>query len=356
MRRIEYIKLIIGKIGGMKMNEAGIAVAGNLVVDYVKLIDSYPQQGNLSSISSIKKSVGGAVTNVLIDLAKMDTTLKLQAIGLVGSDEDGEYVEKLLKEHNVDTSLLGRTEAANTSFTDVMTVESTGERTFFHYRGANSLLSIEHFDFDRINVPLLHVGYILLLDALDSHDEEYGTVLARTLAAAQGRGIKTSIDVVSENSDRFSRIVPPSLKYTNYCIINEVEASLTTQIPARDSEGALIPDNLEKMCSVLFEMGVHDWVVIHAPEGAVAMDAEGKRYRQSSLDLPPGYIKGTVGAGDAFCAGVLYSIYKGWDMEKALAVGTAAAACCLSDVSATEGMKDIQSIEKLFNSMPKRKF
>ena len=337
------------------MDEAGIAIGGNVVVDYVKVIDSYPQQGNLSSIYSIKKSVGGAVTNVLLDLAKMDPELKLQAIGMVGCDEDGEYVEDLLKKHNVDIRLLGKTSSANTSFTDVMTVKSTGERTFFHYRGANSLLDFEHFDFDRINAPLLHIGYVLLLDALDAYDEEYGTVMARTLAAAQSRGIKTSIDVVSENSDRFSRIVPPSLKYTNYCIINEIEASLTTLIPARDPQGALIADNLEKMCGVLFEMGVHDWVVIHAPEGAVAMDTSGRTYRQPSLELPAGYIKGTVGAGDAFCAGVLYSIYKGWDIEKALAIGTAAAACCLSEVSATEGMKDIKRIEKLFDSMPKRK-
>jgi len=204
------------------MDGAGIAVGGNLVVDYVKVIDSYPRQGNLSSILSIKKSVGGAVTNVLLDLAKMDPDLELQAIGLVGNDEDGEYVEELLRKHKVDISLLGKTASANTSFTDVMTVESTGDRTFFHYRGANSLLAFEHFDFNKIKARLLHIGYVLLLDALDSADEEYGTVLARTLAAAQSRGIKTSIDVVSENSDRFSRIVPPSLKYTNYCIINEV--------------------------------------------------------------------------------------------------------------------------------------
>jgi sugar/nucleoside kinase (ribokinase family) len=339
-----------------KMDGTGIAVGVNLVVDYLKVIDSYPKQGNLSTISSISKSVGGALPNVLIDLAKMDPQLTLQAIGLVGDDEDGEFVLSLLEKHNINTQLIGKEANANTSFTDVMTVESTGERTFFHYRGANSLLGLEHFDFDRIHGGLLHIGYLLLLDTLDSYDEEYGTVLARTLAMAQSKGIKTSIDVVSENSDRFSKIVPPSLKYVNYCIINEVEASLTTGIPARDSEGLLILDNMEKMCITLLKMGVQDWTVIHAPEGGVAMAKNGGLYRQPSLDLPPGYIKGTVGAGDAFCAGILYSIYKGWDIEKALAIGTSAAACCLSQVGATEGMKDIDSIEKLFHSIPKRNF
>jgi len=341
---------------GAGMSKGGIAVGGNLVVDYLKVVDSYPKEGNLATISSISKSVGGAVTNVLIDLAKMDPALKLQAIGLVGCDEDGEFVLGLLNRYNIDTRLVGKEASVKTSFTDVITVESTGQRTFFHYRGANSLLAPWHFDFSQINAELLHVGYVLLLDTLASFDEEYGTLLARLLAEAQSRGIKTSIDVVSENSDRFSRIVPHSLKYANYCIINEVEASLTTGIPARDAGGLLILKNVEKMCVALFDMGVQDWVVIHASEGAVAMDSSGKIYRQPSLALPPGYIRGTVGAGDAFCAGILYSIHRGWSIEKALEVGTAAAACCLSEVGATEGMKDIESIENLFKSMPKGNF
>ena len=40
----------------------GIAAAGNLTVDYVKTIDSYPREGNLSNILSLGKSVGGAPT------------------------------------------------------------------------------------------------------------------------------------------------------------------------------------------------------------------------------------------------------------------------------------------------------
>ena len=36
-------------------------------------------------------------------------------------------------------------------------------------------------------------------------------------------GMKTSIDVVSEAGERFARLVTPALKYTDYCIINELE-------------------------------------------------------------------------------------------------------------------------------------
>lgn len=331
----------------------GIALAGNLIVDHIKTIDDYPKEGNLVSISSINKSVGGAPNNVGIDLSIIDKSIPLEVIGIVGDDGDGDYVINLLKEKGLDTKGIKRDNAIGTSFTDVMTVETTGNRTFYHYRGANSLLDVEHFNFKEIKAKLLHVGYGLLLDTLDSEDEEFGTRMARLLSLAQAEGIKTSLDVVSEESDRYKRVIPPSLKYCNYFIANELEASLTTGIQDRDAGGNLIVPNMEKMCRRLIDMGVNDLVVLHAPEGGFAMDNRGEYYIQPSLSLPEGYIKGAVGAGDAFCAGILYSLYMDWDVQKALEVAVSSAACCLSHINATDGMKDIAAIESLFATMEK---
>ncbi len=337
------------------MERKGITIGGIIVFDYIKIVDTYPKVGRLANILNIEHSVGGAVPNTLIDLAKMDNSIPLQAIGVVGNDELGDYVLKVLKENSINTEMIFQQNEVRTSFTDDMIVESTGERTFFHYRGANSLLDITHFDFDRISSKILHVGYPLLLDKLDSVDPEYGTVLAKTLAMAQQKGIKTSLDLVSENSDRFSKIIPPSLKYTDYCTINEIEASLTTNIPIRDTEDKLIVDNIKPICFKLKEMGVKEWVIIHSPEGAFALDETNNFYMQPSFDLPKGYIKGTVGAGDAFCAGVLYSINKGWDISKALKVGTATATTCLSKSGTTDGVKDIESMMRLYSEMKIKK-
>ena len=44
-------------------------------------------------------------------------------------------------------------------------------------------------------MDIFHIGYILLLPALDQPDEEYGTKMARLLHRAQKAGLKTSIDV-----------------------------------------------------------------------------------------------------------------------------------------------------------------
>jgi len=331
----------------------GIASGGNLVVDFVKIVDSYPKQGTLSNISLYSRSTGGAVTNVLIDLAKIDGTLPLCAIGLVGCDDNGEYVIQRLREYGIDTGQVRKHDELGTSFTDVIAVQTAGERTFFHYRGANAAFSIGNIDFDNLNVDILHIGYALLLDTLDMEDEEYGTVMARLLAKAQKHGIKTSMDVVSENSDRFSKLVPPSLKYTDYCVVNEIEASMITEIPARDGNGRLIIDNIKQMCSRLFAMGVGKWTVIHSPEMGCGMDSDGSIYVQPSVDVPKEFIKGKVGAGDAFCAGILYAAYMKWSLEKALVTASATAACCLSEANTTDGMKPISEAMEIFEKYPK---
>ena len=196
-----------------------------------------------------------------------------------------------------------------------------------------------------------HIGYILLLDTLDEEDPEFGTKMAKLLKAAQDRGIKTSIDVVSEASDRFRRLVSPALRYTDYCVINEVEASATTGIELRTADGKLIPENFPKALQAMKDLGVSTWAVIHCPEIGCGLDENGNFVEVPSLKLPEGWIVGTVGAGDAFCSGVLYGAWKGMSLKESIELATASAACSLSAAGATEGMRPVAEVQKLYAEM-----
>ena len=325
----------------------GICVAGNLIVDITYPIERWPRQSELTTITDgITRSVGGAVCNVITDLAKLDETLPLSALGVIGDDAEGEFIlEQLGRHENIDLSLLGR--KGTTSFTAVMSDNRTKARTFFQYRGANALFDESFIDWDRIDAEILHVGYILLLDALDQADGEYGTKMARLLAEAQSRGIQTSIDVVTESGDRFRTLVPPALRYTDYCVINELEAQQITGVLLRDEEEKLYPEHMEEALRKMKELGVSTWAVIHCPEGGYGLDEKNHFLTVRSLKLPEGYIKGTVGAGDAFCAGVLYGAEKGWGLAESVRLGTCAAAASLSEAGATEGMRPAAEVLKL---------
>ena len=318
-----------------------------MIVDNLYPVGGLPGPGELTSIEEgISRATGGAACNVLGDLALMDPGLSLTALGRVGADPEGDYILESLRSYkNVDLSMVKR--EGKTSFTAVMADTVSKERTFFHYRGANARFCEDDIDWDKIDAGFLHIGYILLLDALDSADPEYGTKMARLLCHARERGIKTSVDVVSEAGDRFRRLVPPSLKYTDYCIINELEAAQVAGISLRDSAGTLLRSNMPKVLEEIKKLGVSRWVVVHCPEGGFGLDERSRFVESPSLKLPPGYIKGTVGAGDAFCSGTIYAAFRGEGLGEALELGNAAAAASLSMPGASEGMRAAAELKNL---------
>ena len=65
----------------------GICVAGNMIVDITYPIEQWPKQSELTTITDgITRSIGGAVCNVIADLAKIDPQLPLEAVGKSGDN------------------------------------------------------------------------------------------------------------------------------------------------------------------------------------------------------------------------------------------------------------------------------
>lgn len=327
----------------------GICCAGNMLVDITYPIAAWPKESELTHITEgIQSSTGGCVCNTIIDLAKLDPTIPLIASGFAGYDAEGDFVlQEMSRYPNIDLSMVRRD--GRTSFTAVMSNNQTKERTFFQHAGANAYYCEDHIDWDKLDVDIFHIGYILLLPALDAEDDEYGTKMARLLHRAQKQGMKTSIDVVSEAGDRFAKLVTPALKYADYCVINELEAQQTTGIVLRDETGKLHEENMPKALEKLKQQGVSTWAVIHCPEFGCGVDEKGNYWKVPSLKLPDGYIRGAVGAGDAFCAGILYAAEIGMSLEQALKLGACTAAASLSEVSASDGVRTVEEVLKLYD-------
>jgi sugar/nucleoside kinase (ribokinase family) len=326
--------------------EKGIAIAGNMIMDVVYDIPEYPKAGMLVNIGNITPAVGGCMPNTAIDLAKIDRRIPINAVGRVGTDENGRYIVSAMQKQGINVSRIAYDPESPTSMTNVMSVPS-GERTFFHKRGANAEFSPEDIDIANLNCNLLHIGYILLLDKFDEEDKQYGTVMARFLHDVQKAGIKTSIDVVSDNSGNFEKKVIPALKYCNYVIINEVECCGMWHLDHRTEDDRPHVENIKLAMEKTFAAGVLDKVVVHCKEESFALDSKGNFTRCPSLNVPKEDIKGTVGAGDAFCAGCLYGIYNGYTDSQMLEFASAAAACSLLEANAVDGMKDRNGILQL---------
>ena len=312
----------------------GIIGAGNWIVDHVKVIDAWPSQDTLANIVSDHRGTGGSPFNVLIDLAKLGASFPLTGAGLIGQDEPGDWILEICKNNGVDSTLIQRTSEQPTSYTDVMTVASTGRRTFFHQRGANALFDADSVRLDNCDAKIFHLGYLLLLDKLDQPCPGFGTKAGELLQSASQLGFITSVDLVSEVSDRFSRVVLPTLPFLDLIFLNEFEAGQAASTIIRPDDQIDVPVLLQS-AETLLAAGVRRWVVIHFPEGALAMSRDGRRLFQPSLKLPPNQIAGAVGAGDAFAAGLLLGYHDDRSMEDCLVYGICAAAASLRHPSTT---------------------
>ncbi|TSA23041.1 carbohydrate kinase family protein [bacterium] len=320
---------------------AGIIGAGNWIVDHIKVVDVYPAEQSLANIRRESISNGGAPFNVLKDLSRLGARFPLKGFGLVGDDNDSGWIREECRNNRIDTGGLKSAPGIHTSYTDVMSVENTGRRTFFHQRGANALFGVEPIDVHQSTAKLFHLGYLLLLDELDKMDSHGVTGAARLLKAAQETGLITSVDTVSEESNRFNDIIVPSLPYVDLLFMNEFEASRCTGLDLCND----IPDReiLRDAAKQLLRHGVNQWVLIHFPKGVFALSKQGEEILQGAVQVPGSRIMSTVGAGDAFAAGTLWGIHEGWDMHQSVRLGVCTAAACLQDISCSDGIRDYEA-------------
>jgi sugar/nucleoside kinase (ribokinase family) len=100
-------------------------------------------------------------------------------------------------------------------------------------------------------------------------------------------------------------------------------------------------------------LGVKKKVIIHMPERAVCLSEEGFT-QVGSYILPDGFIQGTTGAGDAFCAGSLIGIYKGWADRKILEFASGCAVMSLRCAGATGGLAEEAEINDFCKQFPRR--
>jgi sugar/nucleoside kinase (ribokinase family) len=332
----------------MMSNKGGIVCAGTICTDYVVIVDHWPSENSLSNIHGETKTGGGGPFNILKDLRSMDGNLSLAIIGLLGNDDNGRWLIDNCRKSNIDTNQLHITQDKTpTSYTYVMSVESTGRRTFFNQRGTNALLNDIHFDFKDNNSSLFYLGYLTILDQLDRIiDNE--TIAGKVLKQAKEYGLETIVDFVSAENLLYSKIAQLTLPYVDHLIINEIEAGL---IVNQTLQQGTIGD-IEQAARILIEQyHVQRTVTIHFDRGAICVSRENDQnleyFRQGSLCLPNGFIKAAVGAGDAFAAGIIYGIYKKWSIQERLSCAVCVAAMCLTDETAHGGVRSIEECMKL---------
>jgi len=328
------------------MQRRGIICGGCWLVDHNNSISHWPEQETLTEIVARELQGGGPAHNMAIDLARLDPEFPVWAMGVVGNDDAGRLLIAACAEHGIDHAALRVLDGVGTSHTDVMTVRSTGKRTFFHHQGANALLSPEEFDFSNTRARILHLGAPGIHARMDKPYESDPNGWVTVLRRARAAGLRTNLEMISGAPEEIRRLVLPCLPHLDSLIINDYEAGILTGIDVV-STGVTSAGAARRAAVALLVSGPLELVAIHFPGGCVAATKDGDVYAKASLEVPANEIKGGNGAGDAFAAGLLYGLHEGWPIDEGLSLALCAAASALRSVSTTAAVGSIAECRAL---------
>jgi sugar/nucleoside kinase (ribokinase family) len=289
----------------------GIAVADVMA----KPIDAIPDWDRLATFDHVEHHVGGCAANTGVGLVKLGASAAVSAC--IGRDGAGLFVRQALGEAGLDTSGLVETDKAATSYTFVM-IGSDGRRRYLHHIGANAHFAEGDVPSELIaRARILHIGGALLMPAMD------GEPCARLLARARRLGVTTCMDTAYDPSVDSRALVEPCLPHLHYFVPSVEEARAIT---GEDDPAAM-----------LRRLGGHGVPVVGiklGAEGCVFLRGGEVRHYPA---FPVPVVDGS-GAGDAFMAGLLYAILRGWDQDRAALFANAVAAHCIQAIGCTAGV------------------
>ena len=81
----------------LSKTRAGILTGGTWCADHNKSVDFWPSEKGLAQISDVKVRVGGSACNLAINIKRLDPTLDVSTIALLGENVDGQLLRRLAR-------------------------------------------------------------------------------------------------------------------------------------------------------------------------------------------------------------------------------------------------------------------
>ena len=299
---------------------------GIYVVDVLgRPIDEFPEKGKLALFDELEIHTGGCANNTAIALTRLG--LSAGAMGKVGTDAFGALILQKLRDNGIDTGGMQQDPGSSTSFTFVA-VASDGERTFYHYIGANGELCEADLDWEVIkSAKILHIAGALVMPRFD------GAPMANVLQKAKTLGITTSLDTAYDATGKWMETLEPCLPYVDMFLPSIVEAQQLTGL----SDAREIAQFLRR------SYGIHTIAIKMGEDGSYVSTPE----REHFATAYPVTAVDATGAGDAYVAGFLAGTLMGWDLKATAELASATGAACVTAIGTTAGIQNLEETLKI---------
>jgi len=271
-----------------------ILIEMNLKKGHMHLIDENKSKEILKRLEKFKvqTSPGGSAANTLAGIGILGG--KAVFLGKIGNDEYGNIYEQKSSINGVKTKLARYNKMTGHAITFI-TPDS--ERTFATHLGAALYFRKQDvFEEEIKNSKILHIeGYQL-------EDPELKETSLHAMKIAKVNNVKVSIDLadpglIQRNLESLKRLVKD---YADIIFVNETEAEAFT---GKQKENAL--NEISNFCEI---------AIVKLGEKGSLIKSNNKIYK---IPINKVNVINTNGAGDAYAAGILYSISYNIDIEKA---------------------------------------
>lgn len=283
---------------------------GDVMLDVIARINVSPQKINFGSdtASRISTSSGGAAGNVAAWLTRTDARSTI--VSHVGDDPAGAAIVAEFDALGVDHGDL--VIPGETSGVVVVLVDSSGERTMFPDKGANSRLTAQDLP-DLSSFQAVYISGYALLNSL-ARD---GVLAMIEKIKAEGLPIYFDPASVGAMKDVADKELHNWFSMMDVLFLNEEESIYLT--------GSV---DIERALNYLLDFSQ----VVVIKRGSAGAIAKARGFDSISLPAFAATVVDTTGAGDSFAAGFIASYSKNHDLTAALQAGGELAAGCVAIV------------------------
>ena len=307
-----------------------VGCAGILVADtFCGPMAELPREGQLLAVDAMPVKPGGCAANVAIGLAKQGFNISI--VGCVGKDASVNVLTDSFNEYGIDDAGLVRVDSYPTSKTVILLVEGQ-DRRYVHMFGANAAFTLEHISKDWISgLRIFYLGGLFGLPGVKIAQ------LAELLGFCRTKGVTTIVDIIAPqqvtNFDEIKSLLP----LIDCFLPNNDEAEkITAKTTALDQIQALL------------SAGAKTVVITQGNKGAIAARGD-KLWRSGIYEMAA---KDPSGCGDAFAAGIITGILRGWEMPRTLRYASALGVSVTQAIGTTDGLFSADEAESFVNSHP----
>ncbi|MEM5835154.1 MAG: sugar kinase [Candidatus Aenigmatarchaeota archaeon] len=267
------------------------------------LIDFIGGEGSLEETKTFEKCFGGAPGNLAIACSRLG--LKVAIISRVGNDAFGRFLLDTLKREGVDTSYIEIDEKHRTGLAFVSHIK---ERQFLFYRGAEMFIKGRE---DLDNFKYICFGSIPLITKTSRRAVLKAIKIGKKMRAKICFDPNIRLNLWKEDTLNWVRKI---LEKVDLLLLTEEEAKIIFE--ERNLE-TLIENIRKKFELIGIKMGARGSMIIQGNK-IVKMPA----IKVKVID--------TTGAGDAWNAGLLFSLINGYDLITSAKIANICGALCVS--------------------------